>query len=188
MKKLEGKKVAILAADGFEQAELEKPQQALEEAGAKTFIVSTKAGQIQGMNHADKGDKFKVDLTLDEADPADYDSLLIPGGLMNPDELRSTPAAVRFTHAFFEAGKPVASICHGPWVLIEAGVVKGRRMTSWPAIQSDLKNAGAHWVDEEVVCDGGLTTSRKPDDIPAFNEKMIEEIAEGIHRKQVASA
>ncbi len=188
MPSLTGKKVAILAANGFEQAELEKPKKALEAAGAETFIVSPSAGEIQGMNHADKGDMFKVDLTLDDADPDDYDSLLIPGGLMNPDELRSTPAAVKFTRAFFEAGKPVSSICHGPWVLIEAGVVKGRKMTSWPAIQSDLKNAGANWVDEEVVCDGGLVTSRKPDDIPAFNAKMIEEIAEGVHRKQKLSA
>ncbi len=186
MGKLDGKKVAILVASGFEQVEMTKPRAALDEAGAKTTIVSTKPGQIQGMNHADKGDQFDVDLTLDQARPDDFDALLIPGGLMNPDELRSTPAAVEFAKHFFTAGKPVASICHGPWVLIDAGVVKGRKLTSWPAIQTDVKNAGGHWVDEEVVTDHGLVTSRKPDDIPAFNRKMIEEFAEGRHEAQAA--
>ena len=133
------------------------------------------------MNHADKGDKFDVDLTLDDANPEDFDALMIPGGLMNPDELRSTPKATEFARHFFDSSKPVAAICHGPWVLIDAGVVRGRTMTSWPAIQTDLKNAGATWVDEEVVVDNGLVTSRKPDDIPAFNKKMIEEFAEGKH-------
>lgn len=188
MKELTGISIAILAADGFEQAELEKPRQALENAGARTLIVSPSVGPIQGMNHADTGDKFPVDQTLERADPNDFDGLLIPGGLLNPDELRSTLGAVEFARAFFEAGKPVAAICHGPWVLIEAGVVQGRRMTSWPAIQSDLKNAGAEWVDEEVVCDGGLVTSRKPDDIPAFNAKMIEEFAKDKHAKHRAAA
>lgn len=182
--KLQNKRVAILAADGFEQVELEKPKQALEEAGATVSIVSPKAGQIQGMNHADKGDKFDVDLSLAQANAAEFDALLLPGGLMNPDELRSTPEALEFTRAFFEAGKPVAAICHGPWVLIDAGVVKGRTLTSWPAIQTDIRNAGGNWVDEEVTVDNGLVTSRKPDDIPAFNRKMIEEFAEGVHKRQ----
>lgn len=175
------KRIAILAADGFEQAELEKPMTALEEAGAIVTIVSPANEQIQGMNHADKGDKFDVDLALDRAKAEDFDALLVPGGLMNPDELRSTPAAVDFVRGFADAGKPIAAICHGPWVLIEAGIVKGRRLTSWPAIQTDIKNAGGEWVDQEVVVDNGLVTSRKPDDIPAFNAKMIEEFSEGHH-------
>ncbi len=185
--KLDGKKVAILVASGFEQVEMTKPREALKEAGAEVKIVSTKAGQIQGMNHADKGDKFDVDLTLDEARPGNFDALMIPGGLMNPDELRSTPAATEFARHFFDAGKPVAAICHGPWVLIDADVVRGHTLTSWPAIQTDVKNAGGNWIDEEVVVDNGLVTSRKPDDIPAFNEKMIEEFAEGKHERQKAS-
>ena len=182
--KLDGKKVAILVASGFEQVEMTKPREALKEAGAEVTIVSTKPGQIQGMNHADKGDKFDVDLTLDKAEPDDFDALMIPGGLMNPDELRSTTAATEFARHFFDEGKPVAVICHGPWVLIDAGVVEGRTLTSWPAIQTDVKNAGGTWVDEEVVVDNGLVTSRKPDDIPAFNKKMIEEFAEGKHERQ----
>lgn len=185
---LKGKKVAILAADYFEQVELTKPRDALEEAGAEVKIVSPKSGQIQGMNHADKGDKVDVDLTLDEADPDDFDALMIPGGTMNPDTLRSTPAALEFTRHFFQAGKPAAVICHGPWVLADAGLARGRKLTSWPAIQMDLKNAGAEWVDEEVVVDNGLVTSRKPDDIPAFNRKMIEEFAEGKHSQQGKAA
>ena len=179
--KLEGKKVAILVADGFEQVEMTEPRKALEEAGAETKIVSPKPGQIQGMHHADKGDKFDVDLTLDDARPEEFDALMIPGGLMNPDQLRSTPEALEFTRHFFREGKPVAAICHGPWVLIDAGVVRGRTLTSWPAIKTDVKNAGGNWVNEEVVVDNGLVTSRKPDDIPAFNEKMIEEFCEGRH-------
>ncbi len=186
--KLDGKKVAILVASGFEQVEMTKPRAALEEAGAKVKIVSTKSGQIQGMNHADKGDEFEVDLTLDDADAKDFDALMIPGGLLNPDELRATPAATDFARAFFDEGKPVAAICHGPWVLIDAGVVSGRTLTSWPAIKTDVKNAGGTWVDEEVVVDNGLVTSRKPDDIPAFNKKMIEEFAEGKHPGQSATA
>src|SRR5438270_13650228 len=180
-RKLDGKKVAILVADGFEQVEMTKPREALDEAGAKTKIVSVKAGQIQGMHHADKGDKFDVDLTLDDANPEDFDALLIPGGLMNPDTLRSTPEALKFTRHFFQEGKPVAAICHAPWVLIDAEVVRGRTLTSWPAIKTDVRNAGGNWVDKEVVVDNGLVTSRKPDDIPAFNEKMIEEFCEGRH-------
>jgi protease I len=176
-----GKKVAILAADGFEQVELTKPRKALDEAGAETSVISIKSGKIQGMNHADKGDKIDVDLTLDDAKPEDFDALLIPGGLMNPDTLRSNDGALEFARHFFREGKPVAAICHGPWVLIDAGVVRNKTLTSWPAIQSDLRNAGANWIDEEVVVDNGLVTSRKPDDIPAFNKKMIEEFAEGRH-------
>ena len=179
--KLKGKKVAILVADGFEQVEMTKPREALDEAGAETKIVSPKSGQIQGMHHADKGEKFDVDLTLEEARPEDFDALMIPGGLMNPDQLRSTPEALEFTRHFFREGKPVAAICHGPWVLIDAGAVRGRTLTSWPAIKTDVRNAGGNWVNEEVVVDNGLVTSRKPDDIPAFNKKMIEEFCEGKH-------
>jgi len=188
-KKLAGKKVAILVADGFEQVEMTRPREALEDAGAETKIVSPNPGEIQGMHHADKGNKFDVDLTLDEADAAEFDALMIPGGLMNPDQLRSTPEALEFTRHFFREGKPVAAICHGPWVLIDAGAVRGRTLTSWPAIKTDLRNAGANWVDEEVVVDNGLVTSRKPDDIPAFNEKMIEEFAQGKHapRREAAA-
>jgi protease I len=189
-RKLEGKKVAILVADGFEQVEMTKPRNALDEAGAETKIVSLKSGQIQGMHHADKGDKFDVDLTIDEANAEDFDALMIPGGLMNPDALRASKDALQFTRHFFESGKPAAVICHGPWVLIDAGVVRGRRLTSWPNIQTDVKNAGGKWVDEEVVVDNGLVTSRKPDDIPAFNKKMIEEFCEGKHSptKQMTAA
>ena len=184
---LSGKKVAVLVADGFEQVEMTEPRAALNNAGAETKIVSVKSGQIQGMHHADKGDKFDVDLTLDDADPADFDALLIPGGLMNPDTLRSTPTALEFTRHFFEEGKPVAAICHGPWVLIDAGVVRGRTLTSWPAIKTDVRNAGGEWVDKEVVVDNGLVTSRKPDDIPAFNRKMIEEFHEGRHAEMAGA-
>ena len=179
--KLSGRKVAILAADGFEEVELTKPKKALDDAGAKTSVVSIKAGKIQGMNHADKGETVAVDLTLGNAKPEDFDALMIPGGLMNPDTLRSTDEALEFVRHFFEEGKPVAAICHGPWVLIDAGVVRGRTLTSWPAIKTDVRNAGGNWVDEEVVVDQGLVTSRKPDDIPAFNKKMIEEFCEGRH-------
>ena len=187
-KRLAGKKVAILVAEGFEQVELTGPRQALDEAGAETKIVSPADGEVQGWNHYDKGDKFKVDVPLAKADAQDFDALLLPGGVANPDQLRMKPEAVRFVKAFFDAGKPVASICHGPWTLIEAGAVRGRTMTSWPSIKTDLINAGADWVDREVVTDKGLVTSRKPDDIPAFNEKMIEEFAEGAHRTQKAAA
>lgn len=186
--KLENKKVAILVADGFEQVEMTKPREALKDAGAETKIVSPKSGQIQGMNHADKGDKFDVDLTLDEAKPEDFDALLMPGGLMNPDELRATPEALEFVRHFFAEGKPVAAICHAPWVLIDAGVIRGRTVTSWERIKTDVKNAGGKWVNEEVVVDNGLVTSRKPDDIPAFNKKMIEEFCEGKHEKQRQAA
>ena len=187
-RKLDGKKVAILVTDGFEQVEMTKPREALDEAGADTKIVSLKSGKIQGMNHADKGDKFDVDLTLGEARPEEFDALMIPGGLMNPDDLRSNDDALEFTRHFFREGKPVAAICHGPWVLIDAGVVRGRMLTSWPAIKNDVKNAGGKWVNEEVVVDNGLVTSRKPDDIPAFNKKMIEEIREGRHEAMATAA
>ena len=180
--KLDGKKVAILVADGFEQVEMTKPREALNEAGAETKMVSLKSGKIQGMNHADKGDKFDVDLTLDEARPEEFDALMIPGGLFNPDAVRSNEDALEFARHFFDEGKPVAAICHGPQVLISAGLVRGRTMTSWPAIKADLRNAGANWVNEEVVVDNGLVTSREPDDIPAFNKKMIEEFSEGRHK------
>jgi protease I len=179
--KLSGKKVAILATDGFEQVELTKPRAALDEAGAKTTVVSIKPGKIQGMNHADKGDTVAVDRTLAEAKPEDFDALMIPGGLMNPDTLRSSEEALEFVRHFFREGKPVAAICHAPWVLIDASVIRGRTVTSWPAIKTDIRNAGAHWVDKEVVVDNGLVTSRRPDDIPAFNKKMIEEFCEGLH-------
>jgi protease I len=179
---LAGKKVAILAADGFEEVELTKPKKALDDAGAQTSVVSIKSGKIQGMNHADKGETVAVDLTLSDAKPQDFDALMIPGGLMNPDTLRSTEEALAFVRHFFQEGKPVAAICHAPWVLIDAGVARGRTLTSWPAIKSDVRNAGGNWIDEEVVVDNGLVTSRKPDDIPAFNEKMIEEFLEGRHQ------
>ena len=180
-KKLQGKTVAIIAADMVEQVELVEPRKALEEAGAETQLISLKPGEIQGFNHFDKADKLKVDKTIEEVDAADYDALMIPGGVGNPDQLRGDENVVAFVQEFFEAGKPVAAICHGPWVLVEAGVTKGRKLTSWPTLQTDIRNAGGNWVDQEVVVDQGLVTSRKPDDIPAFNKKMIEEFCEGRH-------
>jgi protease I len=181
-KSLTGKRVAILVADGFEQVEMTEPRRALEEAGARTSLVSPAQGRVQGWNHFDKGDPFPVDVTLDGASAADFDALLLPGGVANPDQLRMLPKAVAFVREFFAAGKPVAAICHAPWTLIEADVVRGRTVTSWPSLRTDLVNAGATWVDQEVSTDNGLVTSRKPDDIPAFNRKMIEEFAEGVHR------
>jgi protease I len=183
---LKGKRVAILATDGFEQVELTEPKKALEDAGAQTQVVSPKDGQIKGWNHTDWGEPVSVDVNLKSAQPGDYDALLLPGGVMNPDRLRMDPAAVQFAKAFFEAGKPVAAICHGPWLLVEAGVLKGRKVTSWPSLKTDITNAGGQWTDQEVVTDQGLVTSRKPDDIPAFNKKIIEEFAEGKHRQQHA--
>ena len=174
MDNLKGKKVAILVADGFEQVELTEPQKALEQAGATTQIVSPVKGKVKGWNHTDWGQELKVDLPLEQAKAESFDALLLPGGVMNPDKLRRNPDALRFVKGFFDAGKPVAAICHGPWTLIDAGVVKGRQMTSYGSIQTDLKNAGAHWSDREVVVDDNLVTSRKPDDIPAFNKAMIE--------------
>ena len=180
-KSLKGKKVAILATDGFEQSELAEPLKALEDAGATVHVVSPKAGAIKGWKHTEWGDSFAVDATLDDADPEHYDALVLPGGVMNPDKLRRDPKVQQFVRSFFDEGKPVGAICHGPWTLIDAGVVKGRKVTSYETIQTDLKNAGANWVDQEVVVDNGLVTSRKPDDLPAFNRKLIEEIAEGRH-------
>ena len=174
---LTGKTIAVVATDGFEQVELEKPVEALKAAGARVEIVAPKAGTIQGFNHHDKGDTTAVDKTIAEADPQAYDGLVLPGGVINPDALRLEPEAIDFIRSFTEAGKPVAAICHGPWTLINAGAVSGRRMTSWPSLQADLENAGATWVDEEVVVDRGLVTSRKPDDLPAFCARMIEAFA-----------
>jgi protease I len=186
--RLDGRKIAVLATDGFEQVELTEPVKALKAAGATVTVVSPKSGSIQGFQHDKPGESVTVDRELASAKADDFDGLLIPGGLFNPDALRSDKKAVNFAKAFFEAGKPVASICHGPQVLITAGVVKGRKMTGWSAIQVDLQNAGAIVSDEPVVTDQGLVTSRKPDDIPQFNQKMIEEFAEGRHSGQTRSA
>ena len=183
-KALDGKKVAILVADGFEQVEMTEPRRALEDAGARTSLVSPVDGQVQGWNHFDKADRFPVDVRLDAADAEAFDALLLPGGVANPDQLRMDPQAVAFVRAFFDAGKPVAAICHAPWTLIEAFVVRERTVTSWPSLKTDLINAGARWVDQEVAIDNGLVTSRKPADIPAFNRKMIDEFAEGTRRRQ----
>ena len=182
--KLKGKKVAIIAADMVEQVELVEPRKALEDAGAETTLISLKPGKIQGFNHFDPADELKVDKAIEETDAGDYDALMIPGGVGNPDQLRGDENIVSFVRDFFEAGKPVAAICHGPWVLVEAGVVRDRKLTSWPTLQTDIRTAGGNWVDEQVVVDQGLVTSRKPDDIPAFNKKMIEEFCEGKHAEQ----
>ena len=182
--KLEGKRAAILVANGFEQVEMTEPRDALKEEGTETDLISPEKGKVKGWNHTEWGDIFDVDVPLDEADAEVYDALLLPGGVMNPDKLRRNQKALAFVRAFFDAGKPVAAICHAPWTLIDAEVVKGREMTSYHSIQTDLKNAGAKWVDREVVVDQGLVTSRQPDDIPAFNKKMIEEFAEGRHEGQ----
>ena len=171
---LQGKRVAILATEGFEQAELLEPRKALEQAGAKTEVISPKEGKIRGWNMKDWGQEVAVDLPLQSADASKYDALLLPGGVMNPDKLRMIPEAVAFVKRFIDEGKPVAAICHGPWMLVEADGVRGRTITSWPSVKTDLRNAGGNWVDREVVSDGNLVTSRKPDDIPAFNQRMIE--------------
>jgi protease I len=183
---LAGKRIAIIAADMVEQVELVEPRKALDEAGATTDLISMKPGEIQGFNHFDKADKHKVDRTAEEVDASEYDGLLIPGGVGSPDQMRGDENLVQFVRDFFQQGKPVAVICHGPWMIVEAGVVNGRRVTSWPTLQTDIRNAGGTWVDQEVVVDAGLVTSRKPDDIPAFNKKMIEEFAEGKHAEQRA--
>lgn len=180
-KKLDGLRVAILVADGFEQVEMTEPRKALDQAGAQTKIVSPVKGEVQGWNHYDKADKFKVDVPLSSAKAEDFDALLLPGGVANPDQLRMIGPAVQFVRNFFDAGKPVAAICHAPWTLIEADVVRGREITSWPSVKTDLRNAGAKWTDQEVVVDNGLVSSRSPKDIPAFNQKMIEEFSEGRH-------
>ena len=186
--KLQGKTIAILATDGFEQAELLEPHKALKAAGATVEIISLKLGEIQGFEHLDSGQKVPVDKTLDTVQASSYDGLVLPGGANNPDALRIEPAVQRFVRAFFDAGKPVGAICHAPWILIDAGVASGRRMTSYKTIRQDLRNAGAEVVDEEVVVDQGLITSRDPNDLPAFNAKLIEEFAEGKHDEQAQKA
>ena len=185
---LSGRTVAFLATDGVEQVELTGPWQAIEAAGATPHLISLEKGEIQGMNHTDKGDTFPVDKTVQEAQASDYDALVLPGGVANPDRLRTDKDAVRFVKEFFTAGKPVGAICHGPWMLVEADVVRGRTVTSWPSLQTDIRNAGGDWVDQEVQTDHGLVTSRKPDDIPAFNKKIVEEFAEGRHQEQAQLA
>jgi protease I len=184
---LRNKRVAALVEHGFEQSELLEPKKALEAAGAKVDIVSPQSGKVKGWNHTDWGQEVPVGRALDQAHADEYDALLLPGGVMNPDKLRANQKAVEFVKGFVEAKKPIAAICHGPWTLIEAGAVKGRRMTSWPSLRTDLRNAGAEWVDQECVVDNGLVTSRKPDDIPAFNRKMIEEFAEGPHDRRTSN-
>ncbi len=180
-KQLNGKRIAFLATDGFEQIELTEPWENIKAAGATVELISPKSGEIQGMHHDKHGDKFAVDKTIDEVDAADYHGLVLPGGVANPDALRMEPECVQFVRDFFKAAKPVAAICHGPWMLIEADVVHDRVVTSWPSLKTDLTNAGAKWVDKPVVCDQGLVTSRKPDDLAAFCDKAIEEFAEGTH-------
>src|ERR671935_42354 len=181
---LKGKKIAFLAAEMFEEVELAEPWQALENAGAELELISLKDGEVQGFDHYDKAGSYKVDKTVEEVSASDYDGLVLPGGVGNPDNLRQNENAVAFVRDFFEQGKPVGAICHAPWTLVEAGVVRGRTLTSFPSLQTDIRNAGGSWVDEEVHVDQGLVTSRKPDDIPAFNAKMIEEFAEGKHAEQ----
>jgi len=186
--KLQGKRVAFLATDMVEQVELTEPWQAVKDEGATVELVSLEEGEIQGFNHYDKADTFKVDRTVEEARADDYDALVIPGGVGNPDTMRMDENAVQFVRDFFEQGKPVGVICHGPWMLVEAGVVRDRKVTSWPSLRTDIRNAGGNWVDQEVVVEDGLVTSRKPDDLPAFNAKIVEEFAEGRHAKQAEKA
>jgi protease I len=179
---LRNKRVAVLVENGFEQSELVEPKKALEQAGASVDVVSPESGRVKGWQNKNWGDDIKVDRHLDDARAEEYDALLLPGGVINPDRLRINSGAIAFIKHFVDTGKPIAAICHGPWPLIDAGAVHGRRMTSWPSLKTDLRNAGAEWVDQEVVVDMGLVTSRKPDDLPAFNRKMIEEFAEGRHQ------
>jgi protease I len=182
---LQGKKIAFLMSnEGVEQVEYFEPRKAVEEAGAEVEVIATESGQVQGFEHLDKGETWEVDKTTSEAKAADYDGVALPGGVANPDNLRTDEDAVRFLREFFAAGKPVGAICHAPWMLIEADVVDGRKLTSFPSLQTDIRNAGGDWVDEEVVVDSGLVTSRKPDDLPAFNSKIVEEFAEGVHEEQ----
>jgi protease I len=183
---LKSKQIAFLATDGVEQVELTQPWEAIQGAGAEVHLISLKSGTIQGMHHDRKGDTFDVTRTVDEVSATEYDGLVLPGGVFNPDALRMNESAVDFVRDFFKQAKPVAAICHGPWMLVEADVVDGRKVTSWPSVKTDLRNAGAQWVDEECVCDEGLVTSRKPEDLPAFCRKAIEEFAEGRHAAQTA--
>jgi len=182
--KLQGKKIAFIATDMVEEVELAKPWQAVKEAGGQPELISMETGEIQAFNHYDKSNTYKVDKDFSSARVDDYDGLVIPGGVGNPDTMRTDDDAVEFVRSFFEAGKPVAVICHGPWMLVEADVVRGRKVTSWPSLETDIRNAGGNWVDEEVVVDQGLVTSRKPDDLPAFCEKLVEEFCEGVHPGQ----
>src|SRR5215469_3289711 len=184
--KLNGKKIAILATDGFEQVELREPRKALDGAGATTVVISPKGGVIKGWKFKEWGDTVKVDKTLDDANPNEYDALVLPGGVINPDHLRTEPKAINFVRQFISTGKPVAAICHGPWTLVEADAVRGKKVTSWPSIKTDLKNAGAHWVDQQVVQDGQFIFSRKPDDLPAFNQAVIEAVSSGVHQHAAA--
>jgi protease I len=185
---LQGKKIAFIATEGVEQVELTEPWKAIEQAGGTPELISMKTGRFQAWKHFDKGDTFTPDKTAEEADVDDYDGLVLPGGVANPDQLRTDKNVVGFIRDFAASGKPIGVICHGPWTLIEAGVVKGRAITSWPSLQTDLRNAGANWVDEKVVVDAGLVSSRKPDDLPAFNAKIVEEFAEGTHRESAQKA
>ncbi len=187
MQKLDGKKVAILVANGFEQSEMTEPRKALQDAGATPHLVSPESGRVRGWTGGNWGDEFEIDLPLAEANPSDYDALMLPGGLLNPDRLRANDAAVKFVRTFFEQKKPVAAICHAPWLLAEADVLNGRTVTSYRSIRKDLENAGANWVDKEVVVDQGLVTSRSPNDLPAFNRKLVEEVGEGRHAGQAVS-
>ena len=184
---LQGKRVAFLATDMVEQVELTEPWKAVEQAGGTPELVSLDEGEIQGFDHYDKADTFKVDRTVEEASADDYDGLVVPGGVGNPDTMRMNENAVQFVRDFIEQGKPVGVICHGPWMLVEAGVVRGRKVTSWPSLETDIRNAGGEWVDQEVVVDNGLVTSRKPDDLPAFTKKIVEELAGGRHEAQAAA-
>ena len=179
---LKGKKIAFLATDGFEQVELIEPRKALEDAGASTFVIAPKGGKSRGWKHTEWGDEVKVDKSLSDANPQDYDALVLPGGVISPDSLRIDPKAVNFVRQFVSSGKTVAAICHGPWTLLEAGVLSGKKVTSWLSLKTDLKNAGATWVDQEVVIDGQFITSRNPNDVPAFNRAIIDSVSRGVHQ------
>ena len=185
--KLDGRKIAFVAADGVEQVELTEPWEAVKAEGGQPELLSVESGEIQGFNHLDKADTFSVDRTASDASAEDYDGLVLPGGVANPDQLRSNPQAVAFARQFVDSGKPIGVICHGPWTLVEADVLKGRKITSWPSLQTDIRNAGGNWVDEEVVVDEGLVSSRKPDDLPAFCAKVVEEFCEGRHEQRAAA-